>query len=83
MQVLPFENFYCRPPICGMNTRSRYTDNLYTIDSRTDYKKYNFASRTTSIWNSLPQVIRESHSLISFKRGIESLDFSRFLKGRP
>jgi hypothetical protein len=32
-------------------------------------------------WNSLPDNLKSSNSVVSFKRGLQYINFSKFLKG--
>ncbi len=82
LNILPFNYFYSLPPVTSYVTRSNTSHLLYTSKPNTDFKKFNFASRSAKLWNSLPINIRESHSLNSFKQKLESLDLSRLILGR-
>ena len=78
--ILPPCNFY--RGIFYSKTRSHTIESLYINRFYSDARKFCFAIRSAYIWNFLPVEIRNSPTLAAFKKGIENIDFSRFLKGR-
>ena len=54
------------------NLRKNDTQDLVPNFSRTDGFKYSFFNRIVNEWNSLPNHIRESNSIATFKKNVSS-----------
>ena len=59
---------FCKDRNTGYNVRKNDTQDL----SRTDGFKYSFFNRVVDEWNGLPNHIRESNSIATFKRNVLS-----------
>ncbi len=55
---------------------------LYKRRFHHDFAKFFFANRVVDIWNFLPDVLVSQPSLSLFKTALNSVDLSRFLRGR-
>ena len=56
-------------------TRSTHLKKYRQFSPSTDYFKFSFFPRTVPLWNSLPAVIAEAPSLVTFKKGLSNLSF--------
>ena len=63
---------FCKDRNIGYNLRKNYTQDLVPNFSRTDGLKYSFFNRVVDEWNGLPNHIRESNSIATFKRNVLS-----------
>ncbi len=55
---------------------------LYKPTVKHDFSKYFFGNRVVDIWNQLPNSVVTASNLNNFKGLINTIDFSKFLKGR-
>ena len=63
---------FCKDRNTGYNLRKNDTQDLVPNFSRTDGFKYSFLNRVVDEWNGLPNHIRESNSIATFKRNVLS-----------
>ena len=56
-------------------TRATHSKRYRRFSPSTDSFKYSFFPRIVPLWNSLPAVIAEAPSLVSFKEGLSTLSF--------
>ena len=63
---------FCKDRNTGYNSRKNDTQDLVPNFSRTDGFKYSFFNRVVDEWNGLPNHIRESNSIATFKRNVLS-----------
>ena len=63
---------FCKDRNTGYNLRKNDTQDLVPNFSRTDGFKYSFFNRAVDEWNGLPNHIRESNSIATFKRNVLS-----------
>ena len=63
---------FCKDRNTGYNLRKNDTQDLVPNFSRTDGFKYSFFNRVVDEWNGLPNHIRESNSIATFKRNVLS-----------
>ena len=61
---------FCKDRNTGYNVRKNDTRDLVPNFSRTDGFKYSFFNRVVDEWNGLPNHIRESNSIATFKRNV-------------
>ena len=78
---LHFGDFFEFAPLVG--TRG-HRDKLYPKKCKTNRTLASFAFRVTNPWNSLPEDVISSTTLMQFKKGIDSLNdhFTSMLRGR-
>ena len=62
----------CKERNTGYNLRKNDTQDLVPNFSRTDGCKYSFFIRIVNEWNGLPNHIRESNSITTFKKNVLS-----------
>ena len=72
--ILTFQisSYFVRTEITGYNLRKNDTQDLVPNVSRTDGFKYGFFNCVVDEWNGLPNHIRESNSIATFKRNVLS-----------
>ena len=63
---------FCKDRNIGYNFRKNDTQDFVPNFSRTDGFKYSFFNRVVDEWNGLPNHIRESNSIATFKRNVLS-----------
>ena len=63
---------FCKDRNTGYNLRKNDTQDLVPNFSRTDGFKYSFFNRVVDEWNGLPNHVRESNSIATFKRNVLS-----------
>ena len=63
---------FCKDRNTGYNLRKNDTQDLVPNFSRTDGFKYSFFNRIVNEWNGLPNHIRESNSIATFKKNVLS-----------
>ena len=56
-------------------TRTTHSKKMLQYHTRTDTLKFSFFPRTIPTWNMLPATVAEAPDLVSFKRGLASLQF--------
>ena len=79
-KILSTNDFYASPP--PSITRSSHRNVFYIPKFSTDCMKYSFSVRSTKLWNTLPENVKNSVSVKGFKNYLHYIDFSSFLKGR-
>ena len=75
---LDFETFFA----FNTNATRGHNFKLKVQYSRKNYRKYFFSNRVVTIWNELPNEIVLKNSLNAFKKGINTLNLSRYCRGR-
>ena len=63
---------FCKDRNTGYNLRKNDAQDLVPNFGRTDSFKYSFFNRVLNEWNDLPNHIRESNSIATFKRNVLS-----------